>query len=119
LSRVNYIDWGPSSRANHHQTAPLRDGDSHYVSVTITLSDGDYGAPYGGSAGARESVTRNAQKICGDVRTTGPARSSVLQPGPAVCPVRDGRSDQFVAGVTCTVAYELSFAVFRMVIETP
>ncbi|NYF56470.1 hypothetical protein HDA35_002301 [Micromonospora purpureochromogenes] len=66
---------------------------------------------------------RKCHTDCGEMyggrKRAGPVRSSVLRTGPAVCPVGRNRTDQFVAGVTWTVAYELSFAAFRMVIETP
>lgn len=52
-------------------------------------------------------------------REAGPVRSSVLQPGPAVCPVSRRASGHGVAEVTYTVAYELSLAARLMVIETP
>lgn len=42
----------------------------------------------------------------------------VLRTGPLV-PRRRDRSGQLPAGVTYTMAYELSFAAFLMTIETP
>lgn len=111
--------FGFFSRPKRDEIAQQFSDDSHYVSATITRSDGDYGVPEEERSGAGKCHTA-AEKNCPRVRRAGPVRSSVLQTGPAVWLRRAlGVSGHGFGGVTHTMAYALSRGAHLMVIETP